>query len=82
MRGRKAALPAGLVLPAAARGGRERPAEVTRNGREAPITLPEDGHVRLTAAPASVTDTAAVTLHGQGISQIGYGNAYNAYYIV
>lgn len=81
MKGRKFVIPAALALLlalAVARGGREKgPVTVTLNGKEAPVTLAEDEHVWLTVDPASVTNTeAAITLHKQGISRIGYGDPF------
>lgn len=80
MRGRKLVIPAMLVLVllvlAAARGsGKRGPVTVKLNSREAPVILTEDEHVWLTADSVTATG-AAVTLHKQGIPQIGYGEPY------
>lgn len=80
MRRRKIVIPAALALVLLAlavvrSSGEKGPVTVTLNGREAPVTLTEDEHVWLTVD--SVTPTgAAVTLHKQGIPQIGYGDCY------
>lgn len=80
MKGRKFLIPAVLALAllalAAVRtDGEKGPVTVTLNDRETPVTLAEDEHVWLTVDSATATG-AAVTLHKQGIPQIGYGDSY------
>ena len=80
MRRRKLVISAALAALALAvlwAGGERGPVTVTLNGAETPVTLAEDGDVYLTVEAAAVTATgAAAVLHREGISRIGYGDAY------